>query len=439
MIEGSFKISIPSDDDGFISLQCSFCSDRFKLTAEEFEADELTHIFCPYCGLQNERNGFLTDEVREQIHIVGVNYAKSMFNDWLKKNKYISSKSGTLFKKEEEKVLFETQDLEIVDLSCCKSMVKVNALAKEIGIYCPLCGLARMEIEKNTSIQELKNISYQFRTKANNFLQLGYPFLGNELIALINFIDKTPILHKFIQEKVNCWNYQDKLKNEEFLKSLLDSILREANEEKEISFVYQLFKKEILFINESFNNNPGYNYFNRYFKLAFNSLGYTPGNQKITIDKFNKDIIKPHFIDHIQSYLMELMNKKGQKIEKNLERTINTQNYYEQNKSQGIANINNSNISEGGKVAGIYNEAEQQDLAKAAEEIQNLLKQLEESNPTNTTAEKMKVATLAIEQIESDPTWKQRAINAVKGGTLKILETNPIGAFVVGAIEGWTK
>ncbi len=82
-------------------------------------------------------------------------------------------------------------------------------------------------------------------------------------------------------------------------------------------------------------------------------------------------------------------------------------------------------------------DAPNQNLAQAAAEIQQLLEQLSQTYPTTTTTEQMVVATKAIEQIESDPTWKQRAVNALKQGTLSTLETNPVGAFVVGAIKGW--
>lgn len=98
----------------------------------------------------------------------------------------------------------------------------------------------------------------------------------------------------------------------------------------------------------------------------------------------------------------------------------------------------------GGGVAGgnytgnvTHNYAQPKNLAEAAAEIQQLLEQLSQTYPTTTTTEQMVVATKAIEQIESDPTWKQRAVNALKQGTLSTLETNPVGAFVVGAIKGW--
>ena len=34
-------ISIPSDDDGYILLQCEYCGNLFKATAEDIESDEI--------------------------------------------------------------------------------------------------------------------------------------------------------------------------------------------------------------------------------------------------------------------------------------------------------------------------------------------------------------------------------------------------------------
>ena len=103
----------------------------------------------------------------------------------------------------------------------------------------------------------------------------------------------------------------------------------------------------------------------------------------------------------------------------------------------GIGIMSGGEIKGNAKVAGVINEAEEQDLAEAVAEIQALLQQLEQTYPTNTTTEQMVVATKVIEQIESNPTWKQKAYAAFKQGSLKAIETHPIGAFVVGAIKGW--
>ena len=78
-------------------------------------------------------------------------------------------------------------------------------------------------------------------------------------------------------------------------------------------------------------------------------------------------------------------------------------------------------------------------LAHAAKEIQDLLEQLSETYPTTTTKEQRTVAAEAIARIESNPTLRQRVINAAKGGALEALKQTPVGKIVAAAIDGWTK
>ncbi|WP_181374353.1 hypothetical protein [Nostoc commune] len=129
----------------------------------------------------------------------------------------------------------------------------------------------------------------------------------------------------------------------------------------------------------------------------------------------------------------------------------NNQNYVETMSERKI-NINQSGASIGvgysenveanqlGGTINNYPSERKQTLAEAAAEIQQLLQQLEQTYPTNTTTGQMVVATKVIERIESDHIWKQRVVNAVKEGGLQAFEKaidNPVGAFIVGAIKGW--
>jgi hypothetical protein len=54
----------------------------------------------------------------------------------------------------------------------------------------------------------------------------------------------------------------------------------------------------------------------------------------------------------------------------------------------------------------------------------------------------MTIATEAIKRIEANPDWKNRIVNALKGGGIAAMEKaidNPVGAFLKGAFEGWEK
>jgi CHASE3 domain sensor protein len=111
----------------------------------------------------------------------------------------------------------------------------------------------------------------------------------------------------------------------------------------------------------------------------------------------------------------------------------------ERNINTGGGNYNEQ--IKGSYIQGNYYAAGQpQSFAQAAAEIQELLKQLEQTYPTTTTSQQMVVAAEAINRIESSPTMKQKVINAVKEGGLAAFEKaidNPAGAFITGAIKGW--
>ncbi|HEY9296259.1 MAG TPA: hypothetical protein VIQ31_07795, partial [Phormidium sp.] len=113
---------------------------------------------------------------------------------------------------------------------------------------------------------------------------------------------------------------------------------------------------------------------------------------------------------------------------------------YNQSGNFGIGHQSGGTIEQGAKVAGVINEAEQRNLAETAEEIQQLLEQLDKSYSTNTTAGKMAIATEAIKQIETNPTLMARILRAVKAGSISALEAalnHPAASFVIGAIKDW--
>ncbi|MCT7980330.1 hypothetical protein [Laspinema olomoucense] len=78
------------------------------------------------------------------------------------------------------------------------------------------------------------------------------------------------------------------------------------------------------------------------------------------------------------------------------------------------------------------------ELQATVQEIQTLLSSLDVTQAT-TTSEQMRLAGIVIAKIEDQPTFKQRAIRAAQGGLMELLKQTPVGAFVAGAIEGWTK
>lgn len=61
--EITMTISIPTDDEGYVLLQCEHCGTFFKGTPSALQDDGVLHIFCPSCGLISEN--YITDDVLE--------------------------------------------------------------------------------------------------------------------------------------------------------------------------------------------------------------------------------------------------------------------------------------------------------------------------------------------------------------------------------------
>ena len=104
-------------------------------------------------------------------------------------------------------------------------------------------------------------------------------------------------------------------------------------------------------------------------------------------------------------------------------------------------NKGNINTSKFAKTMTIY-ESQQQNLAEAAKDIQELLEQLEKTYPSETTMDRMKIATEVITHIDNHPTKAQKIFNAIKAGGVAAVEqllNHPASSFVIAALNDWQK
>lgn len=62
----------------------------------------------------------------------------------------------------------------------------------------------------------------------------------------------------------------------------------------------------------------------------------------------------------------------------------------------------------------IYTPEQQENLLATANEIKTLLQKLEQNNPSETKSQKMMVVAQAVEEIENNPTFKDRVVSALK-------------------------
>lgn len=148
MADKVIKFSITSDSDGYVTFQCPYCSNTFKLHAGECQEDDIMEFFCPYCGLTNEPSSFLNDEIVQLAMDKAENYCIDLLNEFAKSlrktfrgNKFIKVKTNKIHKKY-EKEIFEVDSAEVIsEFKCCNRHIKTNLSAKQAGLICPYCGV----------------------------------------------------------------------------------------------------------------------------------------------------------------------------------------------------------------------------------------------------------------------------------------------------------
>ncbi|SMC61872.1 hypothetical protein [Papillibacter cinnamivorans] len=152
MADIEMEISIPTDNNGYVLLQCPFCGEYFKLTPDDYEDEGILDIFCPSCGLCGEN--FITEDVLELAMAMTKNVAMDMIYDAMKKwekqfdSGLITFNAGKKPKPEPENPIQSgIEALTIIHLPCCQRTAKIKPMLKFTGCYCPFCGVKEYEPE----------------------------------------------------------------------------------------------------------------------------------------------------------------------------------------------------------------------------------------------------------------------------------------------------
>lgn len=276
---------------------------------------------------------------------------------------------------------------------------------------------------------EIKKLSREFRVSASELFR-GSPHGMSSLRRFIKFIEDDPIIYDFLS-KNQVKQYDISLVIQSSQYGNIGYELPDSREE-EISFTYQLLKY-------------GLENFRDYYRFPMSVGGY-PGSKITTqVEGFNKAIVLS-FTNRIEGYLNAMLIDLGDEDQKVMD--IKIEKFYAatatENHSTQNNDLRNANV---GSVAGrdhigdiTYNYAEQKNLAEAAAEIQQLLKQLEQTYPTATFVEKAAVAAKAIETIESDPTLKGRVVGALRSAGMEAFKEavdHPLVNILAAGIDGW--
>lgn len=141
----SKNITIPTDEDGFVLLQCHICGEYFKLLASDVNDDSTINIWCPYCGLNGKQ--YAPKEVINTAIKIAENELNEFIYNALKKMEKETKSSLIQFKcnkktnfKNIPPIKVRIDKLELKNYKCCNSVTKIQPISKMCGSYCPICG-----------------------------------------------------------------------------------------------------------------------------------------------------------------------------------------------------------------------------------------------------------------------------------------------------------
>ncbi len=310
----------------------------------------------------------------------------------------------------------------------------------------PGCELVKQKrLNKKLTIQAVATKVHIGESTVKRFF--GRTAISSDLfIQICNFLDvswkdveeKSSVLdEKKIREEFQC-EYKDKLEHTEQIYSIrIESTIKQLDYLRNHNQVYNE-----MIINLRETNKEQTKLITRHTK-TINKQAKTINKQAKTIANLVKTIDNHEYIDGKSKYNNSSPNNNVDS-QKNV--TVN------------INNSGTGSVSMGDTFNTIH--YHKQDLAEAAAEIQRLLEQLEKTSPTNSNyettysansnyettysansaSEKLILASRALQQIENNPTFKKRVINALKeGGDFAFQEAinHPLANIVVAAIQGW--
>lgn len=146
------EISVPTDTDGYLLLQCPYCGQFFSAPPSDVESDTVLFLHCPACGLSGE--SFVTEDVMETALAIAKNKMLDSLHAEMVKMERRHNRGAVKFKAgpppkhvHEEPIHAWINEMEIVTFPCCHLTGKIRPLLKMTGCYCIYCGVKCFEFE----------------------------------------------------------------------------------------------------------------------------------------------------------------------------------------------------------------------------------------------------------------------------------------------------
>ena len=200
-----------------------------------------------------------------------------------------------------------------------------NEFFSKAKLRMPLSSLATVAITSGVRMKRISDDKAKIRKTREDFIQKSEDFLNTEidvtaefdpiiekLRRLIKFLDENPITAQFLQQTISSYPHDVEDHKDKLIQAINEDEIEnfdDVSDEQNISFFYWIMKS-ILQINKISNRDHPQFCNQDYYLLSCIILGdnRTLGlNLPDIVNKFNKDYVRPYFINPIRSYLDSLI------------------------------------------------------------------------------------------------------------------------------------
>ncbi len=171
----TFKISIPTDDEGFVGRSCDApgCKQYFKI----YGPHHGDYLYCPYCGVRFSSDSLFTtsqlDYAKkagiEEARVYAINEIQKMFRNAFRGSKYITYKPGPSPRKKIVQQHYTERKVD-TEFKCAECSIRFQVYG--IFGYCPGCKCENLQIyDANWA-----NIKRKLETELDKDRQLRYAY-----------------------------------------------------------------------------------------------------------------------------------------------------------------------------------------------------------------------------------------------------------------------
>jgi Zn finger protein HypA/HybF involved in hydrogenase expression len=175
MCNKTFKISIPTDAEGFVGRACDSpgCKQYFKI----FVADHSDQLHCPYCGVQFSQDSLLTssqikyakEAAIEEARVYAIEELQKTMKNGFRSSKIMTYKPGKKPLKRQVQPRYIEREVD-TEFQCAECSIRFQVYG--IFGYCPGCSCENLQIYDSN----WANIKRKLDTESDKNRQLRHAY-----------------------------------------------------------------------------------------------------------------------------------------------------------------------------------------------------------------------------------------------------------------------